>query len=136
MDYVREFRRRKEKDKLLSSLALSSLPKGYTAMKLYIDTSNSEKVIVGFDGETIEQNSKKEKSQVLLYLIKEELGKRGLGIKDVTQIEVNTGPGSFTGLKVGVSVANALGWSLGVSVNGKVIDKDSPIEPVYSQEIP
>lgn len=100
-------------------------------MKLFIDTSNSEKVIVGFDGEIIERNSKKERAQLLLYLIKEELWKRGLGIRDVTQIEANTGPGSFTGLKVGVSVANALGWTLGVSVNGKAINKNGPIEPVY-----
>lgn len=100
-------------------------------MKLYIDTSNSEKVIMGFDGENVERNSKKERSQLLLYLIKEELGKRGLGIKDITRIEVNRGPGSFTGLKVGVSVANALGWTLGIPVDGKVIDKDGPVEPIY-----
>lgn len=100
-------------------------------MKLFIDTSNSEKVIVGFDGEIIERDSKKERSQLLLYLIKEELGKRGLGIKDVTRIEVNAGTGSFTGLKVGVSVANALGWSLGIEVNGKNVVTDGPIEPRY-----
>lgn len=34
-------------------------------------------------------------------------------------IEVEIGPGSFTGLRVGVSVANALGFTLGLPVNGK-----------------
>lgn len=37
-------------------------------------------------------------------------------------IEVETGPGSFTGLRVGVSVANALGFSLGIPVNGKKME--------------
>ena len=37
-------------------------------------------------------------------------------------IEVETGPGSFTGLRVGVSVANALGFTLGIPVNGKKIE--------------
>ncbi len=37
-------------------------------------------------------------------------------------IEVETGPGSFTGLRVGVSVANALGYSLNIPVNGKKIE--------------
>jgi len=39
-------------------------------------------------------------------------------------IEVETGPGSFTGLRVGVSVANALGFSLGISVNGKKMETE------------
>ncbi len=39
-------------------------------------------------------------------------------------IEVETGPGSFTGLRVGVSVANALGFSLGLKVNGKKMETD------------
>ena len=39
-------------------------------------------------------------------------------------IEVETGPGSFTGLRVGVSVANALGYSLGIPVNGKKIETE------------
>lgn len=37
-------------------------------------------------------------------------------------IEVETGPGSFTGLRVGVSVANALGFALGIPVNGKKLE--------------
>lgn len=39
-------------------------------------------------------------------------------------IEVETGPGSFTGIRVGVSVANALGYSLGIPVNGKILETD------------
>lgn len=39
-------------------------------------------------------------------------------------IEVETGPGSFTGLRVGVSVANALAYSLGIPVNGKRLETE------------
>lgn len=103
-------------------------------MKLYIDTRNSEKVVVGLDKKRVERLSKKEKSQAVLQLIKELLEGCGKSIQDVKEIEVETGPGSFTGLRVGVSVANALGWSLGVPVNRKDIAKEGSVEPVYTQE--
>lgn len=88
-------------------------------MKLYINTGNSEKTIVGFNGKKIEMDARKEKSQQLLEVIESGIKKRGKSVQDVKQIEVNLGPGSFTGLRVGVSVANALGWVLSVPVNGK-----------------
>lgn len=100
-------------------------------MKLYIDTRNSEKVVVGLDKKRIERLSKKEKSQAILQLIKELLEESGKSIQDIKEVEVETGPGSFTGLKVGVSVANTLGWALGVSINGKVIDKNGQVEAIY-----
>lgn len=42
-----------------------------------------------------------------------------LPLRSVTEIAVNPGPGSFIGSRVGVTVANTLGWTLGVPVNGK-----------------
>jgi tRNA threonylcarbamoyladenosine biosynthesis protein TsaB len=44
--------------------------------------------------------------------------------KDIKEIKLDTGPGSFTGLRVGAAVANALGYSLGIPVNGKKIETD------------
>ena len=58
-------------------------------------------------------------SQVLLPLINQMLKKHEKKLVDVTSIEVGTGPGSFTGTRVGVAVANALGFSLNIPVNGK-----------------
>lgn len=37
--------------------------------------------------------------------------------KKIKRIFVNSGPGSFTGTRVGVAIANALSFSLGVPVN-------------------
>lgn len=63
-------------------------------------------------------------SQVLLPLIFKLLQTTNYELKTLKRIEVETGPGSFTGIRVGVSVANALGFSLGIPVNGKKIESD------------
>lgn len=100
-------------------------------MKLFIDTSDSEKIVVGIDGEKFETKARQEASQKLLPFIDELLNKKKKSIKDISGIEVNTGPGSFTGLRVGVSVANAIGWVLKIPVNGKKVDKDHFTEIKY-----
>lgn len=100
-------------------------------MKLYIDTSDGEKIVVGFDEKRFKTDARKEKSQKLLPFIDELLKKEGKRIKDIKEIEVNAGPGSFTGLRVGVSVANTLGWVLGVPVNGKNLEKGESVDINY-----
>jgi len=101
-------------------------------MKLFIDTSNSEKVIVAIDGRRYEDDSPREKSQKILPFIDKILKKEGIGLKQITEIEVNTGPGSFTGLRVGVSVANTLGWVLEIPVNGNNLSKGEFVEIKYT----
>lgn len=100
---------------------------------LLIDTHNSEEVFVG-----LKINGKKEflksetlnlKSENVLSLIKEILKKHRLNLGDIKGIEVAIGPGSFTGLRIGVAIANALGWLLGISINQKKIGEI--VEPVY-----
>jgi tRNA threonylcarbamoyladenosine biosynthesis protein TsaB len=100
-------------------------------MILSIDTSNAEKIIVGIDDKRFTTNAKKEKSQKLLPFIDETLKKNKLAHSDITEIKVNTGPGSFTGLRIGVSVANAIGWSLGIPVNGKSIKNGESVRIIY-----
>ncbi len=91
---------------------------------LYIDTSNSQvtKVAIIKDGVTSVFEKKTDpatKSQNVLLLIEKALNEEGLTLKEISAIEVNCGPGSFTGTRVGVTVANTLGWVLGIPVNGK-----------------
>ena len=69
-------------------------------------------------------------SQVLLPMIVKIFKKNELNLKDLTAVEVNCGPGSFTGTRVGVSVANALGFALDVPVNGK---KGKIVVPIYEK---
>ena len=100
-------------------------------MKLFIDTSSSEKIVIGLDDERFETEARKDKSQKLLPFIDELLKKKKKTVKDITEIEINTGPGSFTGLRVGVSIANTLGWVLGIPVNGKDLRKGEIVEIKY-----
>ncbi len=100
-------------------------------MKLYINTSSAEKIVIGIDDKKFETQARQKSSQKLLPFIDELLKKSDKKIEDITEIEVNTGPGSFTGLRVGVSVANALGWVLDVPVNGKDLSKGESVEIKY-----
>lgn len=50
--------------------------------------------------------------------IDELLKRQGKGLKDVEGIVCYSGPGSFTGLRIGLSVANALAYSLKVPIVG------------------
>ena len=102
-------------------------------MILYIDTSDNQKTIVGLDDDRLEKPTGVDKSQQVLGLINEILGKKTL--KDITEIKVETGAGlpagrqgSFTGLRVGVAVANGLAWTLKVPVNGQKM-----VKPKYEE---
>lgn len=88
-------------------------------MKLSIDTSDNKKTVAGLDNYRLEKPTGASKSQQVLKLINQILKKNKKTLNDITEIEVETGPGSFTGLRVGVAVANALAWALGIKVNGK-----------------
>lgn len=88
-------------------------------MKLYIDTTNSEAITIKFDDRVYTTTSKKEKAQRLLPFIIEKLDEENIDVVDITEVDVNAGPGSFTGIRVGVAVASTLGWALGIPVNGK-----------------
>lgn len=97
-------------------------------MILHINTKDQKQITVSLkeDGEVVESLSEEREygSQVLLPLIQKLLKKEKMNYADLEGIEVETGPGSFTGLRVGVSVANALGFSLGIPVNGKTQEVD------------
>lgn len=88
-------------------------------MRLYINTSDNKKIIIGLDKKRWKFETKEPKSQRLLELIDKTLKKQKKSLKDVAEIEVNSGPGSFTGLRVGISVANTLSWALKIPINGK-----------------
>ncbi len=99
---------------------------------IYIDTSNNKviKVSLAIDDkeDLIEREIDYRKAQVVLPIVEELLKKYQLTLQDLSEIKVNSGPGSFTGVRVGVAIANTLGWLLKIPVNGRT----TPIEPVYS----
>lgn len=97
-------------------------------MILHIDTKDQKVITVALkDGnEVVKSLSIKNEygSQVLLPLIDRVLKTENLKYEDLDGVEVETGPGSFTGIRVGVSVANALGFALNIPVNGKKIETE------------
>lgn len=101
-------------------------------MILCIDTKdrNIVKVSLKDKGKVVKTLSEENQygSQVLLPLIFKLLQTTNYELQTLKGIEVEVGPGSFTGLKVGASVANALGWSLGIPINGKKLETDLQYE--------
>src|SRR3989338_3625265 len=103
-------------------------------MLLKIDTTKPQEVKI----ELIDKDGKKDLfvqtqklgSQVLLPQIAKILKKKKIKFSDLTAVEVNPGPGSFTGTRVGVAVANALGYALAIPVNGK---KGKIVLPIYEK---
>lgn len=99
----------------------------------FIDTTNNKEVNISLtiDGkEVVEKRSlDTRKAQVVLPMLEELLKKHELSLKDITEIKVNPGPGSFTGIRVGLTIANTLGYLLNIPVNGQT---NKPVEAVYS----
>lgn len=103
---------------------------------IFIDTTDNTKIIVrltmGKKEATIEQPVDTRKAQIVLPLMQKLLEKHKLQPQDLDAIEVSPGPGSFTGVRVGVSIANALGFALKIPVNGIQITNGEKIEePKY-----
>ncbi len=98
-------------------------------MILFLDTSDNKKTIIGLDKKTWTFTAKEHRSQQLLAEIDQVLKKSRVSLKQIKEIKVNLGPGSFTGLRVGISVANALGWALKIPINNQKVGKLA--EPKY-----
>ena len=94
---------------------------------LTIDTSQQRLVKVSVDREGKHFGKEHEQefgSQVLINLLQDVLRDAKLELRDLNEIKVAKGPGSYTGLRVGAAVANALGYSLGIPVNGEKMEVD------------
>ncbi len=100
---------------------------------LFIDTKDSKNITAKLEveGQVYSENSTDEdnRPESILLLIDKLLTKAGKEKGDIDEIKVEEGPGSYTGLKVGASVASALSFSLGKRVNGKPLGEI--VEPTY-----
>ncbi len=92
-------------------------------MVLYINTRDPKIIEVALkkDDKVIDKlvDHNEYGSQVLLPRIVKLLKKNKLEFTDLEAVETEEGPGSFTGLRVGASVAQTLGFVLNIPVNGK-----------------
>lgn len=60
----------------------------------------------------------RELAETIHIQISELLKSQKLELKDIGSIVAFEGPGSFTGLRIGLSVANALAYALGIPIAG------------------
>lgn len=88
-------------------------------MLLSIDASDNKQTIVKLDDLEIIEKYNSPREQKLLEVIEKALKEKRAKLKNIGKIEVNIGPGSFTGLRVGCAVANTLAWVLNIKVNGE-----------------
>jgi|SRR3990167_742794 len=96
-------------------------------MKLYLDSTNNTQVIVRLDDKEFVNHVDSPRNQDVFGFLLSCLENEKLHQEDITEIEVNPGPGSFTGTRIGITIANALGFALGIPVNGQ----NNPVEPIY-----
>ncbi len=100
---------------------------------LTIDTTHPKEVTISLkqDNQVVVSQTDHNQfgSQILLPLIIKVLAEKKLKLTDLTAIEVNPGPGSFTGIRVGAAVAQALGQILKIPVNGST---SLPLDLHYS----
>lgn len=90
---------------------------------IYLDTSAPKAVIglVDIDQEFPtfrfrNWEAGRELSATLATRIEEMLAENKIDFGDITGIVVFVGPGSFTGLRIGISFANGLAYSLGIPI--------------------
>lgn len=100
---------------------------------LIIDSADNKEIVVGLQIESrkyfLKHKTDSRKAQVILPMIQEILRKYSIEIDNLDAVEVNTGPGSFTGIRIGISVANTLGFLLKIPINGEKIGE--LVEPIY-----
>ncbi len=94
---------------------------------LYIDTSSSFLYSAIVENHTLLAEVKEEYgqslSEVALPRIVSMFEKTNLSAKDIDKIIVVNGPGSFTGIRIGLTIAKVYAWSLNI-----------PITTIYSLE--
>lgn len=80
-------------------------------MKLYLDTSTPE-TILKLDNQTYRHHFGNDLAEQLLQFIQDKLAEQHRTWQDITAITFMSGPGSFTGLRIGATIVNTLAHEL------------------------
>jgi tRNA threonylcarbamoyladenosine biosynthesis protein TsaB len=75
-------------------------------------------LLVDDRADTLVEDMQQGQAERIFPAIGELLARNGLAYKNLTRIAVTTGPGSFTGLRIGLSAARGLGLALNIPVLG------------------
>ncbi len=82
-------------------------------MKMYLDTSTPE-VILKLDDKEYHEELGRDMAEKLLYFLQQKLAENGKTFRDLSEITYFSGPGSFTGLRIGAAIVNTLAHELDI----------------------
>ena len=99
-------------------------------MKLYIDSTVPKKVLIRLDEKESVFQVDSPRNQDIFANILSVLEEKKIKWQDIREIGVKSKGESFTGVRLGVAIANALAFTLGIKVNGQ----NPPLEPKYDFE--
>ncbi len=99
-------------------------------MKLYLDTSTN-KVALKLDKKSYEKDLGRDMAEKLLDFIRNKLAENHQTWQDITEINFMSGPGSFTGLRIGAVIVNTLAHDLNIPLYDHHGVKHQQIIPVY-----
>ena len=102
-------------------------------MKLYLDTSTPV-CILKIDDRTYEAELGRDMAEKLLAFIESRLDFENKKWSDITEIVFMSGPGSFTGLRIGASIVNTLASQLKIPLYDHHGNKHEVIIPEYGRE--
>ncbi len=87
-----------------------------------IETSTALGSVALFDGERLvsarERSVKNAHGESLLPIVEEVLREGGVGVRDVRRWAVGIGPGSFTGVRIGVATTKGIAFATGAEIVG------------------
>ena len=101
-------------------------------MRLYLDTSNPETILKLDDKEYLYPFNN-DLAEKLLEFLKDKLTENGKTFNDLTEITFMSGPGSFTGLRIGAAVVNTLAHELKIPLYNHQGEQVKIILPNYGR---
>lgn len=97
-------------------------------ISLFIDTSSTTAIVALYNDnkqiEIIKEDNMQDISSHIMPMLDKLLTNNNIMINQINKIFVVNGPGSFTGLRIGVTIAKTIAWSLNI-----------PVVPISSLEV-
>ena len=101
-------------------------------MKLFLDTSTPE-TILKLDDKEYRYTFANDLAEKLLEYMKDKLEENGKTFNDISEITFMSGPGSFTGLRIGASIVNTLAHELNIPLYDHTGKQHKIILPDYGR---
>ena len=101
-------------------------------MRLYLDTS-TPKTILRLNDQEYQYNFEGDLAEKLLRFINDKLAENDKTWQDLTEITFMSGPGSFTGLRIGASIVNTLSHELKIPLKDHHGKQHKIIIPNYGR---